>query len=286
MIIDGHVHIFSPLIIANVSDRPALAEILHLELAGAQGRTGVPALREESRLADVKACLILPTASAEKVREINRAFRKTADEADFIFTAGTLHPRFSSNEDELLWMRAGGMRAIKLCSFSQGFSLLAPETHDLFTLIEEANRFQNGRFFIILDTLCVAHEYFGTLPEYTTTPALLGEIVTAYPEIDFVAAHMGGLAAPPEEIFRHLPPADNLYLDTSNAAHTLSEADFVRLLKIHGHKRVIFGTDWPWFGYKAEVQLIDKLLNCAGFEPEDKDHVFGGNIARLLGVAT
>jgi predicted TIM-barrel fold metal-dependent hydrolase len=286
MIIDGHVHIFSPQVIANVSARSALAERLHLEISGAQGRTDVSVLREESRLSGVGACLILPTAGAEKVREVNITFRKMANESGFLFTAGTLHPQCSANEEELFQMYSEGVRAIKLCSFSQGFSLSAPETQDLFKLIEEANRFQDDRFFIILDTLYLAHEYFGTLPEHTTTPAILGDVVAAYPGIDFVAAHMGGLAAPPEEIFKRLPPSDNLYLDTSNAAHTLSERDFVRLLEMHGPEHIIFGTDWPWFGHREEVELIDKLLDRAGFSKEEKSLIFSGNIASLLGIST
>ena len=286
MVIDGHAHIFSPQVIANVSARSALAKKLHLDISGAQGRANVSVLREESRLSGVAACLILPTAGVEKVREVNTTFREMAEESGFLFPAGTLHPQCSNNEKELSRMYAEGVRAIKLCSFSQGFSLSAPETQDLFNLIENANRFQGGRFFLILDTLYLAHEYFGTLPEHTTTPALLEKVVAAYPGIDFVAAHMGGLAAPPGEIFKRLPPSDNLYLDTSNAAHTLSEADFVRLLQIHGPKHIIFGTDWPWFGHRKEVELIDKLLDRAGFSKEEKNLVFSGNIVSLLGIST
>lgn len=284
MIIDGHAHIFSPQVIANVSARQVLADKLYLDISGAQQRTSAAALREESRSAGVDACLILPTAGAEKVREINIAFRETAAESDFFFTAGTLHPQFCANEEELLRMYLEGVQAIKLCSFSQGFSLPASDTQDLFRLIEDANMFQNGHFFIILDTLYLAHEYFGTSPEFDTTPAMLGDVVKAYPGIYFLLAHMGGLAAPPEEIFKHLPPAENLYLDTSNAAHTLSEEDFVGLLKIHGPGHIVFGTDWPWFGHRQELELIDRLLNRAGFGPKEKQKVFCRNVASLLGM--
>lgn len=284
MIIDAHAHIFAPPVIANVSARPALAEKLRLDLSGAQRRTSSVVLREESRSAGVDACLLLPTAGADKVREINMAFREIAAESDFLFTAGTLHPQFSANEEELSRMYLEGVRAIKLCSFSQGFSVLAAETQDLFRLIENANRFQNGHFFVILDTLYLAHEYFGTAPEFGTTPAMLGDLVNAYPGIDFLLAHMGGLAAPPDEIFKHLLPAENLYLDTSNAAHTLSEEDFVGLLKIHGPGHIVFGTDWPWFGHRQELELIDRLLNNAGFQQEEKQKVFYRNAAGLLGM--
>jgi predicted TIM-barrel fold metal-dependent hydrolase len=284
MIIDAHAHIFAPQVIANVSGRPALIEALHLDVAGAQQRTSTVALEQESRPAGVDACLLLPVATVDKIRETNLAFQEIAAHQDSFFTAGTLHPQFSANAEELLRMSAAGIRAIKLCSFSQGFAVPAAETQDLFRLIEDTNRLHNAHFFVILDTLYQAHRFFGTAPEFDTTPAMLGQIVMAYPGVDFVLAHMGGLAAPAQEILQHLPPAGNLYLDTSGAAYTLSAEDFIELLKIHGPDHIIFGTDWPWFGHRRELDLLDVLLDRAGFRPADKQKVYCRNAAGLLGM--
>jgi len=284
MIIDSHAHIFSSRIIANVSAKSALVEKINLNTAFAEGRTNISAIEGDCRSSGIDACLILPTANAADVRKINSAFIQLAAQSDFLFTAGTLHPFSRDNREELVLLQAQGVRAIKLCSFSQGFSLLAPETLDLFKLIEEFNFTGNGRFFVILDTFSLAHEYFGTSGLHTTTPLLLGDIVSKFPGIDIVAAHMGGLAAPPEELFTHLKPSQNLFLDTSNAAHTLSAQDFIRLLEIHGPEHILFGTDWPWFDQKEEIGIITGLLDLAGFNAEEKENVFYRNIANLIGV--
>ena len=284
MIIDSHAHIFSPQVIANVAARPALIEKLHLNISGAHKRTTAAALREESSSAGVDACLLLPVATVDKVREVNKAFREIAAGSDLFFTASTLHPQFGGNEEELLKMHSEGVRAIKLCSFSQGFCLAAADTNNLFRLIENANRLNNRHYFIILDTLYRAHQYFGSAPEFDTTPAMLKDIVNAFPGINFVLAHMGGLAAPPEDIFRYLRPAENLYLDTSGAAYTLSEGDFLSLLRIHGPDHILYGTDWPWFGHCRELKLLDELLGRAGFQSEEKQKVFSLNAAGLLGM--
>jgi len=79
-------------------------------------------------------------------------------------------------------------------------------------------------------------------------------------------------------------PSKNLYLDTSNATHTLSEKDFLRLLEIHGPDHIIFGTDWPWFDHKEELNILGRLLNLAGYNGEEKEKVFYRNIAGLLGI--
>jgi predicted TIM-barrel fold metal-dependent hydrolase len=284
MIIDCHAHIFSSRIISAVTAKSAMVEKLKLHTAFAEGRTTSSALEDDCRSSGIDACLILPTAGAANVRNVNTAFIQLAAGSDFLFTAGTLHPFYDDNKNELLRLREHGVRAIKLCSFSQGFSLSAQETYRLFNIIESANSLTNGGTFVILDTFSLAHDYFGTPDRNTTTPLLLGDIVRKYQGIDFVAAHMGGLAAPPEETFKHLVPSKNLYLDTSNAAHTLSEKDFLRLLEIHGPDHIIFGTDWPWFDHKEELNILVRLLDLAGYNREEKDRVFYRNIAGLLGI--
>lgn len=285
MIIDSHAHIFSSKIVAGVSARSAMVERLNLHPSFADGRTNTASLRDDCLSSGIETCLILPTADAASVNKVNTAFIKLAEESGFLFTAGTLHPFYGENLNELSRLKEQRVRAIKLCSFSQGFVLSAPETLDLFKMIESANIQNHDKTFVVLDTFYLAHEYFGTPQQHTTTPRLLGNIVRNYPGIDFVAAHMGGLAAPPEEIFKYLTPSKNLYLDTSNAAHTLSEKDFLRLLEIHGPEHIIFGTDWPWFNHKEETEKIGRLLDLAGYSKEEKEKVFYGNIAGLLGIA-
>ena len=284
MIIDCHTHIFSSKIITGVSAKSAMVEKLNLHASFAAERTNISALKDDCRSSGIDACLILPTADAASVRKINTAFIELAAGSDFLFTAGTLHPFYGDNKKELSRLQEHGVRAIKLCSFSQGFSLSALETLELFKIIESASLLKYGRTFVILDTFYLAHEYFGTPGRHTTTPLLLSDLVRKYAGIDFVAAHMGGLAAPPEEIFTHLVPSKNLYLDTSNAAHTLSEKDFLRLLEIHGPEHIIFGTDWPWFDHKEELNILGRLLDLAGYNGEEKEKVFYRNIAGLLGI--
>ena len=96
---------------------------------------------------------------------------------------------------------------------------------------------------------------------------------------------MGGLCAPSREIKEHLAPRQNLYLDTSNAAHLLSSEEFVGMLQLHGPEHILFGTDWPWFSHEEEVMRIDDLLRQAGFSFQERSRVFSGNISCLLQLA-
>jgi uncharacterized protein len=282
MIFDAHTHIFTAGIIENVAKKTEMVKKLYLETEESRERVGVDTLENRMKSADVEACLVLPTANAENVKKVNDSFMEIAERSDSIYTAFTLHPDFPDNKKEIARSKSKGINAIKMCSFSQGFILNGPKSIDLFDTIKNENLHNNGNFYFVFDTLYSAAKYFGTKPEYTTTPALLGDLVRNYPAIKFVGAHMGGLDAPFKEVRKHIRPSDNFYMDTSNGAHTLSNADFIELLKTHGPEHIMFGTDWPWFGYDGEIELIDRLLNGAGYSREQKTAVFRENILKLL----
>lgn len=131
--------------------------------------------------------------------------------SDSLYTAGTLHPEYDKNREELVKFESRHIKGIKLCSFSQKFALDAPQTFDLFDLIATFNTTRDSGFFVILDTFFKADKFFGSDPRHTTAPHLLAGLITHFPGINFIAAHMGGLAAPFHKIRTDLTPMDNLF---------------------------------------------------------------------------
>ncbi len=282
VIIDSHVHLFSKAVIENVSSKTAMADLLHLDTRSAWHRTSLNRLEQDAGEAGIEKVLLLPTSGFGAVSKANEASQALAESGSRIMTAGTLHPKFHDNPRELERLHALGIHAIKLCSFSQGFCLESTETVKLMEEISKASRKQECRHCVIFDTFFLAHQYFMTDPAFTTTPEKLGALVRQFTDIDFIAAHMGGLAAPFSQIIDHLKPCDNLFLDTSNAAHTLAEAEFMALLKLHGPEKILFGTDWPYFSFKTELSLVSYLIEKAGFSDSQKAMVMGLNSARLF----
>ena len=283
-IFDSHLHLFSKMIIENVAAKVEMCDQLHLRTGGAAFRRDLEGMEDSMKAAGVAGGLALPTAGAANVAKVNSQFIEKASKRDFLYTAGTLHPDYPGNRAELEKLKSHGIRAIKLCSFSQGFALDGPPALALFDQIQTFNRTRNHRFFVVLDTLYTAPRYFGADPAYATTPAKLVALARKFPHIPFIGAHMGSLDAPFEEIGSGLIPCDNLYLDTSNAAHTLTQEQFVTLLNRFGPERILFGTDWPWFLHQDEVPRIDYLADKAGFGKEDKAALFYDNAAELLGL--
>jgi predicted TIM-barrel fold metal-dependent hydrolase len=284
-IFDSHVHIFNRKIIGNVIPRTGLVQALFLEVEDIDNRLHPSALVEQMHAANVVGALMLPTSDVNKLAKVNRECIQMAAGVPELSTAGTLHPDFDAIEAELRYLNRASIHVIKLCSFSQKFALNHPKTIRMFDRIQSFNETAENPFSVVLDTLTLADRYFGSNPAHTTTPGTLMDLVDRYPGIRFIGAHMGGLGAPIEHLDRDLRPMPNLYLDTSNAAHTLSADHFVRMLERHGPEHILFGTDWPWFLHRREIALIDSRMEEAGFTGAEKQAVFSGNIEKILGIS-
>jgi len=191
MIIDAHTHLFTPKIIANVARKNDLVKELSLGTTKAAARCSLDDLKRESRAAGVGACLLLPTAAPDHVKAVNQRFFDISRVDPFFMTAGTLHPQFPDNRELLDLFSSEGVRAIKLCSFSQGFCLDDDNTEALFELVRERCAEEGETFFVVLDTFYKADLYFGSSESHITTPERLGRLVRRFPEIRFIAAQAG-----------------------------------------------------------------------------------------------
>jgi predicted TIM-barrel fold metal-dependent hydrolase len=283
-IFDSHAHLFTSRIIANVSAKDGLAARLRLKTQGAKERLGTETLQRSLTENGICGGLVLPTAAAADVARTNAHFIAEVSASPLLKAAGTLHPDDPHTGLEIEKLCRSGVRAVKLCSFSQGFELNGAPALRLFELLQRHNEKCPRPLYVVLDTLYGAHGWFSTHPLHNTTPRQIAVLARHYPAVNFVAAHMGGLAAPFNELRTHLVPCANLYLDTSNAAYTLAAGEFIHLLQTFGSDHILFGTDWPWFTHAAEILLVQRLTTAAGFGAEEKQAVFWSNAARLLGL--
>lgn len=282
MIVDSHCHIFTEQIIRNVSSNSALVESIKLDVEHAEQRLDPKAAEQSAETSGVEICLLLPTAAPNKVRIENDRHLGFASQSPRLRTLATLHPMMKDLSDEIRRVFDLGAVGFKLSSFSQRFDLISREVEDMLSALDKSGSDCGIRPVVVLDTFTQADIHFGADRDHLTTPAKLAEIARRHSEIDFIGAHMGGLAADPDELLHGLTPAANLYLDTSNAAHTLTNGDFIKLLKIHGPYHILFGTDWPWFHHAAEIPKIRSLLEEAGYDKSEQAAVFGDNARRLF----
>ena len=284
MLIDGHCHIFTRRIVESVGSKPSMVDELKLGAQDSIPRLPPEALQSSAEANGIDMCLLLPSASPDKTREVNDRFIAWTLQFDRIRSLCTLHPAMKDPVGEAARMFDLGIRGIKMSSFSQRFSPLSKETERMLCGLERLGRARGVKPALVLDTFARADIHFGASVDHLTTPHILGELTRRNPGLNFVGAHMGGLLADFDDVRRHLIPAANLYLDTANAAHTLEVSQFIELLRMHGADHILFGTDWPWFVHEREIPKIEGLLRQASYDQKERDAVFGTNAQRLFGL--
>ncbi len=283
MLIDSHCHIFTERIVENMNHRPVMVEELKLNVHDALPRLAPRALAEYAEANGIDLCVLLPTAAPHRVKAENDRFIEFAARFSRLRTLGTLHPMMKDVSGEIMRVFDFGINGFKFSSFSQRFDLLSPEAGIMFAQAELLGLNRGMQPVMVFDTFVRADFYFNADPNHLTTPFKLAQLVHRHPGINFIGAHMGGLMADFDDVRRDLVPASNLFLDTSNAAHTLTEEQFIELLRMHGSSHVLFGTDWPWFVHAAESRKVRSLMIAAGYSPSDRDAVFGLNANTLFG---
>ena len=281
MIIDCHCHIFTKQVIRNVISRTALVEELGLGI-DVEHRSDPQVLDESAGANEVAYCILLPTASPDRVQIENDRYFSVTSSFPRLKTLATLHPQMVNLVNETERMFSLDITGFKFSSFSQRFDIASDDVEKMLRIIQKISILKRNKYTIVFDTFNRADVHFGTQGEHITTPAKLNSVVVRHPEINFLATHMGGLVADYDDNRQNLEPATNLYLDTSNAAHTLSTDQFIELLQRHGSDHILFGTDWPWFDHASEIPLIESLLEKAGFDGHQKAAVFRTNAEKLF----
>jgi hypothetical protein len=283
MIIDCHCHIYTKEVILGMTSRKSLVEEVKLGI-DIEHRSDAQVLDDSAKDHQVECCILLPVASPDKVQAENNYFLSIAAAFPRFKALATLHPQMKHLAAEVERMSESDIAGFKLSSFSQRFDLASGDAEKMFLSIAQIGRRKKKIFTLVLDTFNRADFHFGADPNHISTPAKLSYIAERHPDIRFLGAHMGGLAADFNRLHDDLKPAPNIYLDTSNAAHTLTAEQFVALLQKHGPDHILFGTDWPWFGHETEIPLIDALLDRAGFDRHQKEFVFCNNAKRIFQI--
>ncbi len=111
------------------------------------------------------------------------------------------------------------------------------------------------------------------------TPERIVKVTNKFPDLRFVAAHMGGNRLW-EDVERLLIGRRNIYIDTSLAApFDLDMTAAKRMIEAHDPECVLFGSDFPWFTPKDSLEYLTSL----GLSNELFEKICSRNAIKLLG---
>ena len=281
MIVDFHTHIFPDKIAASTIE--TLSNKSHSTPFTDGTLNG---LMNSMKNFGVDVSIILPVATKpaqvikinDNAAQINEKFYSQG-----IISFAAIHPDFETFRAELSRVKNLGFKGIKIHPVYQDTDLDDKKFLRIFDRAAE------------LDLIVVTHAGLdiGFPNVIRCTPKMSRHVVEEIGDFKFVLAHMGGWKCW-DEVITELDGV-NVYVDTAfsigfipakNNFYTPAESkmldieSFMKLYKVFGAEKILFGTDSPWDSQDKNIDFIKNLP----IDDADKNKILGLNAAKLLSL--
>ena len=260
-IIDSHCHVYPDRIARKASD--STSEFYHMPSLY-DGK--ISTLLSEGTAAGIEHFVIQSVATAPKqVSGINHFIADAVNNSCGKFTGlGTLHPDSENLEAEFLEIVALGLKGVKLHPDIQRVAIDDPRMLKIYELCE-------GRLPILMHTGDSRFDY--------SNPNRMKPVLDTYKNLTVIGAHFGGWSVW-DEAERMLSGYERFYVDSSSSLYEMTPERAEQLIRIYGVERVLFGTDYPMWEIKTELERFMRI-NLTESERED---ILYNNTARLFSI--
>ncbi|HOJ78603.1 MAG TPA: amidohydrolase family protein [Bacillota bacterium] len=276
MLIDCHTHAFAD----KIADRAVEQLINYYSIPTSHGGQ-LADLLQAANQADLDALILLVAATKpEQLKPANDYILDLAGKTPAEIAAavklpkvpkiipfGTFHPDSPDWITEISRLRAAGIKGIKLHPEFQGIDLADPALNPFWEEVA-------GEFIIMIH---VGDPQVS--PANMSTPTKVAAIIKNFPQIQIIAAHLGGYQFW-EEVVEVLAGTD-VYLDTSSALSYIDPELCKAIFKKHDLEKILFGSDYPLRSPLEELQLLDSL---AWLTASERELIYGANCKRLLKI--
>jgi predicted TIM-barrel fold metal-dependent hydrolase len=224
-------------------------------------------LVKESETAGIVRMLIHSVATKPaQVGSINSFIESCVSVYPDIFTGyGTLHPESSDIKGDVERLIEMGLKGVKLHPDIQGFKLDDYRCLKIYELCEKRD------LPVLLHT--------GDSRYDLSNPNRLLPLLKIYEGLVFIGAHFGGYSVW-ERAMESCTGIDNLYVDCSSTMFAVSDERTVELIRAYGADRVFFGTDYPMWRPKDELEHFLRLP----LTEEERELILYKNAERVLGI--
>lgn len=258
-IIDAHVHIFPEKIAEKATE--SIGNYYGIPMF-AKGT--IENLFENAEKIGVYKYIVHSTATkVEQVESINNFIAETQMKYKSFIGFGTLHPELDDIEAEVNRIITLGLKGIKLHPDFQDFNIDDECMLPIYKAIA-------GKLPVLI--------HMGDEKRTSSSPERLAKVMDLFPEITFIAAHLGGYQMWDDSI-KYLI-GKNLYLDTSSSLAILDKEKATYIIKEHGVNKVLFGTDYPMWSHEDELRRF-YLLDLTD---EERELILWKNAAGFLSI--
>ncbi len=261
-VIDTHVHIYPDKIAGNVT--ASLAAKFGNPPAFTASAAGC---REHALKSGVALSLNLPVATTpEQVAHTNAWAARLNAEGNGIVSLASLHPESGNRAALIAEIAAAGFKGIKFHPEYQKFGFNEPRMDEVWSAMSDYG--------------LVAYLHAGGErvfePPFRSSPASVLELQTRFPSLKIAAAHLGGFEMWDEA--ERILCGSTVYLDLSHAVGWASDDQVVRIVRKHGSKRILFGSDAPW---QDPADVLERFLGLP-FSDEEREDVLWRNAQSLF----
>ena len=260
MIIDAHAHVFPDAIAEKASHGIEAFYDITVQNNGTLGRL----LEMETEAGVQKAIIQSPATTPHQVTSINDFIHECTQEyPDRVIGFMTMHPDFEDIEGEVKRCMDMGLKGLKIHPDFQRFNIDSPEAYRIYEAIE-------GKLPILVHT--------GDFRYQWSKPARLAKVMDDFPNLTVIGAHFGGWSEWDDalEAFR----GKKIYVDTSSTMYDMPPEKVKELINSYGIEYVMFGSDYPMWNSKDELEMFDKLDLTAS----ERELILHGNAERMLNL--
>ncbi len=266
MLIDFHTHIFPDKIA-----KAALSELSMRSGCKPHSDGTLLGLIDSMKAGGIDLSVVLPVVTSPKQFESINRFAAEINGKNGIISFGGIHPDCDCIEEKLDYIKALGLRGIKIHPDYQN------------TFIDDEKYVRIISHCIKIGLLTVTHSGIdiGFPDTVHCTPAGILKLLSRLPKTDspcLILAHTGAFGIWDE--VEDMLVGKNIFLDISYSLDKIGEAQLMRIIKGHGADKILFATDSPWASQSEYASLLGKLPLSA----EELDMISFKNAARLLSL--
>lgn len=262
-VFDAHCHIYP----ADIAPRAVAGVDTFYDGLPVKPRDGtVDTLVRTGNAAGISRFLVHSVATTpHQVQSINRFIAREVARSGGAFVGfGALHPDSADQEADVGDLVALGLKGVKLHPDIQRFPADDKRAMAIYELCADAG------LPVLMHTGDFRFDY--------SNPGRVANVLRAFPKLTLIGAHLGGWSVW-DDALRLLPDFPNFLVDSSSSSRWLKPERMREIIRAYGAERVLFGTDYPMWRQKEEIDALLKLE----LTDEEYRRIFWDNAAGMFG---